>query len=96
MDDGTVANTEKATEYWNEDTRWDGSNHISVATGRQWDHERLYLSSKGRFYLEHWSDSQGSTPSAEWVSNRTAVAWLLANDHLIPEVLKEAAGEVEE
>lgn len=94
MDDDTVVDTQNATWVWEEDTRWDGRNHISLATGTQWDHQTLYRSRKGRFYLEHTSQWQGRTPSAEWVSHRTAVSWLLTNGHEIPEDLLEVADSV--
>ena len=96
MDDGTVVDTDNATQHWNEDKRWDGNNHISVATGTQWDHETLYRSRKGRYYVERTSQWQGRNPSAEWVSLRGAASWLLANDEAIPEELAAAAAEVSE
>lgn len=96
MDDGTVLDTDNATHWWGENTRWDGSNHISVATGSQWNHQRLYRSRKGRYYIERTSQWQGSTPGAEWVSKRDAAAWLLANEHEIPDDLKTEAEEVTE
>jgi hypothetical protein len=96
MDDGTVVDTDNATQSWEEATRWDGSNHISVATGSQWNHEELHCSRKGRYYLEHTSQWQGSKPRAEWISKRTAAAWLLANEHAVPDDLKIDAEEVAE
>ena len=96
MDDGTVVKTENATAHWDEDTRWDGRNNISVATGTQWTHETLYRSRKGRYYVEHESQWQGSTPHAEWVSNHEATRWLLANRHDLPEDLAALETEVSE
>lgn len=89
MDDGTIVDTDNSTQEWDEAQRWDGNNHISVATGSQWDHQTLYRSRKGRYYLEHTSQYQGSKPTAEWVSKRTAASWLLANEHELPADLKE-------
>lgn len=94
--DGTIVKTENATAHWDEETRWDGHNHISLATRSQWDHEKLYRSRKGRYYVEHTSQWQGSTPSAEWVSNEEAARWLLLMEYEIPEDLKEAAEKVQE
>lgn len=96
MDDGTVVDTANAKRSWDEATRWNGNNHISVATGSQWNHETLYRSRKGRYYLERTSQWQGSTPGADWISNRAAAAWLLANEHKIPEDLTGEAEEVSE
>jgi hypothetical protein len=87
MEDGTVVKTENATASWEEDTRWDGNNFISVATGSQWTHETLYRSRKGRYYVVHTSQCQGSLAHAEWVSKHEAARWLLANDETLPEDL---------
>jgi hypothetical protein len=84
MDDGTVVKTENATQSWDEATRWDGHNRISMATESQWEHQTLYRSRKGRYYVEHTSQWQGSTPHAEWVSNHEAAHWLAANGIDLP------------
>lgn len=96
MDDGTVVDTDKATASWNEDTRWDGSNHISVATGSQWHHQTLFKSRKGRYYIEHTSQWQGAREHVEWVSLEEATRWLLANDRVLPEDLAHLEDEVSE
>ena len=82
MSDGMVVDTLKSSAMWREGTRWNGNNHISLATGSQWDHETLDRSRRGRYYVESESQWQGSTPSAEWVSNEEAARWLLGNEHL--------------
>jgi len=92
MDDGTVVDTEKAAQSWSENTRWDGNNHISKATGSQWAHEELFRSRKGRYYVEHTSQYQGSTPHVEWVSREEAARWLLAQDNELPDDLKDLEG----
>jgi hypothetical protein len=94
--ESTVVDTENASQSWAEATRWNGSNHISVPTGSQWNHETLYRSRKGRYYVEHESQVQGSTPHAEWVSPEEACRWLLMNAHELPEDLKEHEAEVTE
>jgi hypothetical protein len=98
MSDGTVVKTENATKHWEEDTRWDGNNHISKATGSQWEHQTLYRSRKGRYYIEHKSQWQGSTPGAEWVSNEEAARWLMAQgeEANLPDELKHLAEELTE
>lgn len=96
MEDGTVVDTSNAKQDWKEDRQHDGRNWISVATGSQFAHERLYMSRKGRYYIERTSDYQGSRASAEWISKRTAAAWLLTNDHAIPADLASAADDVSE
>lgn len=94
--DGTIVDTANAIKSWDEDTRFDGRNHISVATGSEWDHQKLYQSRKGRYYIEHWSQWQGSTPRAEWVSPQEAARWLLQNNHELPADLVEIAEQVTE
>ena len=96
MEDGTVINTDKASGQWAEATDWNGSNHISRATGDQWVHQELYRSRKGRYYLIHSSQWQGSQDHAEWISPQEATRWLLANDHKIPEDLAEYVDDIEE
>ena len=83
MPDGTVVDTSNATASWAEATEWDGSNQISKATGCQWNHQRLYRSKRGRFYVERSSQWQGSKSSCEWVSEQAACRWLLANDYSV-------------
>ena len=96
MEDGTVLDTENATDHWDEATRWNGNNYISVATGSQWNHQTLYRSRKGRYYLVHTSQWQGSTPHAEWVSEHEAVRWLLANERDVPDDLAHLIDAVSE
>lgn len=96
MEDGTVLDTENATDHWDEATRWNGNNHISVATGSQWNHQTLYRSRKGRYYVVHASQWQGSTPHAEWVSEHEAVRWLLANENDVPDDLAHLIDAVSE
>lgn len=64
VSDGTWFNEETATEY-PENTYWNGNNHISLATGSQWDHELLYCTKGGAWVLHRWSQWQGSGASYE-------------------------------
>ena len=50
--EGMIVDTDNATASWEEGTRWNGNNHISLATGSQWDHQKLYRSRRGRYWLE--------------------------------------------
>ncbi len=91
MEDGTVVDTEKASQSWDEDTFWDGHNHISKATGSQWNHQTLYRSRKGRYYIVCSSNWEGSRDHAEWVSPEEAVRWLLLNGLNGPELPDDIA-----
>jgi hypothetical protein len=96
MDDGKVVDTKNAQASWNEDTRWNGNNHISVNTGSQWASQTLYRSRKGRYYVVHYSAYQGTTPHAEWISDEEAARWLLANNEELPEDLEVYAENITE
>jgi hypothetical protein len=96
MEDGTVVDTDKASKHYEEGSYHDGSNWISKATGGQWTHEDLYRSRKGRYYVVHSSQWQGSHDHAEWVSKQEAARWLTLNDHELPEELVKVAENVTE
>lgn len=96
MEDGTVVDTDNATINYEEAKHWDGRNFISAATGQQWNHQILHRSRKGRYYIEHWSQMQGSRSHAEWVSHQEAVRWLTLNEHEIPKELQSLVEEVTE
>ena len=94
MDDGVIVDTDKSTHQYEESTRWNGNNHISIATGSQWEHETLYRSAKGRYYVEHTSQWQGSTPSARWVDHAEAASWLIENGEELPDELAALEQEI--
>ena len=96
MDNGAVVDTDNATASWPEATRWNGNNHVSRATGSQWEHETLYKSAKGRYWIESTSQWQGSLPRAFFVSNEDAARWLLGNEHELPGDLREYEGAIVE
>jgi hypothetical protein len=95
MEDGKVLDTDKASAEWEEAIDWNGHNFVSRPTGSQWEHETLYRSSKGRYYIERTSQRQGSSPRAKLVTNEQAAAWLLTNDHDLPQDLA-GPGKAEE
>jgi len=96
MDDGTIIDTTNASRSWKEETDWDGNNHVSRATGSQWSHQTLYRSKKGRYYVEHTSQWQGSRPHVEWVSPEEAARWLLLMEEELPEDLAHLESELVE
>lgn len=64
-----------------EGTQFDGSNHISIATGSQWDHEALYLTGrKRRWVLNSWSKYEGDPDVYHLITEADAFRWLLANE----------------
>jgi len=94
--EGTIVDTHRASQSWEESTDWDGKDHISRATGSQWNHQRLHRSRRGRYYLETWSQWQGYRPHAEWISPQEAARWLLQMDEDLPADLRQYEDEVSE
>ena len=94
LPDGRWFDESKARQ-WAEDTNWDGSNHISIATGSQWEHERLYRTASGNWVLHNWSQWQGTSPGYEIITDDAAARWLGRNGHAIPADLAEQFGELE-
>lgn len=68
-------------EQFDEDTRWDGHNHISVPTGSQWEHETLYRTSSGRWIRHRTSQWDGSADSWAEITPSHAAAWLVENQY---------------
>nr|WP_294522511.1 hypothetical protein [uncultured Rhodopila sp.] len=79
LTDGTGAwfDAEKAWD-WVEGTEWDGRNQISLSTGSQWSHERLYRTPGDRYILKKWN-SGGGIDEYELVDAATAAAWMIRN-----------------
>lgn len=65
-------------EKFKESTHWDGSNHISDATGSQWRHEMLYRTASGRYILHTYSQWQGSVDTYREIPEAQAIEWLIA------------------
>ena len=96
MDGGGVVDTNNASLSWREARRYDGNNMVSQTTGSQWHHERLHRSRKGRYYIEYWNACEGGRSTADWVSHRSAAAWLILNDHDLPAELLAVGDEITE
>lgn len=77
---GRWFDTDKA-RLFEEARRFNGQNHVSIATGSQWEHEELYLTRKGVWILHEWSQWQGSRETYETVTADTAKQWLIDNGH---------------
>lgn len=84
---------EKA-ESFQEATWWDGNNHISIATGSQWDHEALYRTVGGRWVLRFWSQWQGRPETYRFLTDSEAETWLLKNEY--DEAVERFFGAIEE
>ena len=89
MIDGRAFETDNAQQNFHEGSRWDGNNHISLATGSQWEHENLYLSMRDQWYIVWYSQWQGAGSGARFVDDDGAAAWLLANDYDLDDMPEE-------
>lgn len=94
LSDGRWFDASKA-EKFEEETRWDGSNHISLATGTQWSHEVLYCTAGKKWILHCWSQWQGSTETYSEISADDAARWLVKNEYDTPEPLSSSVALLE-
>lgn len=84
----------KKAEAFEEDTRWDGNNNVSVVAGGQFEHEALYRTKAGRWVLNHWSQWEGRPDTYQYVSDDEAREWLLKCGR--DEAVEQYFGELEE
>jgi len=68
-------------EVFDESTRFDGHNRISIATGSQWAHQQLVHTHKGTWVLRSWSQEQGSSETILAISKNDAFVWLINNEY---------------
>lgn len=66
-----------AAEHFEESRTWNGNNHVSDATGSQWEHEELFRTVGKAWILHHWSQWQGSGESWVEISEEEAARWLV-------------------
>jgi len=92
---GRFFDKDKASKY-DEDTYWDGNNHISKVTGSQWSHETLYRTASGKWVLNCYSNYQGSVETYEIINPAAASRWFVKNEYDdIPNELKDEVTELE-
>lgn len=81
-------------EKFDEDTRWDGNNMVSVHPVGSFGHQMLLRTAGGRWVLNSWSQWEGSKDVYEYVSDERARDWLMVNKD--DEVIGKYFGEIEE
>jgi hypothetical protein len=64
---------------WEENTRWDGHNHVSLVASGSHAHETLYRTAGGIYVLRQWSQWQGSVETVEELDAADAAIWLSRN-----------------
>lgn len=96
MDDGTILDTARAVTSWKEERDFDGHNRIGRSSGSQWSWQTLMKTRKGRYYIEHTSNWEGTRPHCEWVSPEEACRFLVLNELELPDDLAKLESEVSE
>jgi len=94
LSNGSWFDLDKATKY-GEDSWWDGSNHVSKATGSKTEHEALYRTAKGKWVLNCWSQWQGTIETWEIIDEDEAARWLSRNNCDFPAEMEPLIAEME-
>ena len=96
--DDKIFNTELAEASWEENTYFDGSNHIGCESGSQWSRSTLYLSSKGNYFLVTTSAYQNVRDKADQIDELAAARWIMRNacGDAMPEKLKGLVADMVE
>lgn len=98
--DGRKVDTTWAVQSWTEETRMEGDVYISINTDSPYQTQKLYQSSHRNFYLvteNNYPEAVANTtePSATFVSERQACAWICKNSHTVPDCLASFETEPE-
>jgi hypothetical protein len=98
--DGRKVDTTLAMQSWVEETRLVGDVYISINTDSPYQTQKLYQSSQRNFYLvteNNYPEAVANTtePSATFVSERQACAWICKNSHTLPDCLASLETEPE-
>ena len=98
--DGRKIDTTLAMQSWVEETRLVGDVYISINTNSPYQTQKLYQSSQRNFYLvteNNYPEAVADTtePSATFVSERQACAWICKNSHTLPDCLASLETEPE-
>lgn len=86
-------NDDAATRY-DEQTRWDGNNSVSVNPVGPYGHQALYRTKSNRWVLNTWSQYQGVQERYEFVDDDDAKNWLTLNEE--DAAVVQHFGELEE
>ena len=98
--DGRKVDTTMAIQSWVEETRLVGDVYYSINTGTPYQTQKLYQSSQRNFYLvteNNYPEAVADTtePSATFISERQACAWICKNSHALPDCLASLETEPE-
>ena len=84
--DGRKVDTTLALLSWTEETRMEQDVYVSINTNSPFQTQKLYQSSQRNFYIvteNNYPESVAAStePSATFVSERQACAWICKNSH---------------
>lgn len=80
-------------ESFDEGTRWNGQNHVSLHTSDKFDHQILYRTAEGRWVLRGWSQRDGRPDTYEWIGDDRARDWLILSGN--DEAAERHLGDIE-
>jgi hypothetical protein len=100
MNDGRKVDTTLAMKSWVEETRLEQDVYVSINTNSPFQTQKLYQSSQRNFYIvteNNYPESVADTtePSATFISERQACAWICKNSHTLPDCLASLETEPE-
>lgn len=86
---------DKAVERVQEDTEWDGNNHVGTLSGLQCGYEELFRTAGGRWVRHYNARNQFNGPEFyEFLTDDEAKDWLLRNTS--DEIVERYFGEIAE
>jgi hypothetical protein len=68
-------------ERFDEATRWDGQDLVSILTSDSDGHETLYRTAEGRWVRHRWSQWEGNEGTYQFIDDAEARVWLLTCHH---------------
>jgi hypothetical protein len=72
---------QRKAEQFNEESRRNGSSHVSANTGRPRGHQRLFRTAKGRWVLNSYTSQRGGEIGYySYISDEQARDWLRRNN----------------
>ncbi len=88
-------NPDKAVERVQEDTEWDGHNHVGTLSGLQCGYEELFRTASGRWVRHYNARNEHNGPEFyEFLTDEQAKDWLLRNNS--DTIVERYFGEIDE
>ena len=94
LDSDTIVDTGEAAASWEECDPEERKVTRLIPRDHSFEHEKLFRSKKGNYYMMMYNDDAADAPWSGWVSPKDAVVWLLTNGHKLPKDLEQYADEI--